>query len=750
MGSSSGERRNLAVLTSGGDAPGMNPAVRAVVRSALDSGVDVWAVREGFRGLVRGGEHFVPMSWESVGGVLHRGGTVIGTARAPEFRERDGRQRAVAHLVAHDISRLIVIGGDGSLVAADLLHREWSELLGELVAHGEIPQEDAGRHPTLAIAGLVGSIDNDMIGTDMTIGADTALHRITEAVDAISSTASSHQRTFVVEVMGRNCGYLALMSALATGADWALVPERPPSRDDWPERMAARLRAGREVGRRDSIVIVAEGARDRHGKPITSTVVKEHLERLLEEEVRLTILGHVQRGGAPSAFDRYMSTLLGHAAVREVLEARPDDAPRLIGVRNNRITRLPLAECVQATRTAAEAIASGDYDRALEMRGGSFRENLATFRTLGRALPHPPQPDRRRLRLAVLTAGGPAPGMNTAARVAVRLGLDGGHVMLGVRNGFEGLAAGEIEELGWMSVRGWATAGGSELGTNRRVPDGKDLYAIARTIEEHAVDGILVIGGWAAYTAAHRLRSRRDAYPAFDLPIVCLPATINNNLPGSEISIGADTALNSIVHAVDKIKQSAVASRRCFVVEVMGRYCGFLALMSGLATGAERVYLHEEGVALADLQRDIDHLVTGFRHGKRLGLMIRNENANPCYSTSFMVTLFEQESGDLFEARQAILGHLQQGGSPSPFDRIQATRLARRCLEHLAEQVGGGTSGAWAIGLTQGRVEMLDLEDLPRLVDAPHQRPKTQWWMQLREVARLLAQPGPGLPRDPG
>jgi 6-phosphofructokinase 1 len=333
--------------------------------------------------------------------------------------------------------------------------------------------------------------------------------------------------------------------------------------------------------------------------------------------------------------------------------------------------------------------------------------------------------------------------MNTAVRAAVRLGLDRGHVMLGVHKGFAGLVSGEIEELGWMSVRGWASTGGSELGTNRKVPAGKDLYAIARTLEESEIDGLLVIGGWSAYTAAHALLSQRDRYPAFNLPIVCLPAAINNNLPGSELAVGADTALNSIIDAVDKIKQSAVAARRCFVVEVMGRYCGYLALMGGLATGAERVYLNEEGVTLADLQADIGHLVTGFRRGKRLGLMIRSEMANPCYTTPFMVSLFEQESGSLFEVRQAILGHLQQGGSPSPFDRIQATRLVKRCIDTLVENAESGSNAVVAIGLAEGRVRFLDLEEMPKLVDAEHQRPREQWWMHLRPIARILAQPAP-------
>lgn len=287
-----------------------------------------------------------------------------------------------------------------------------------------------------------------------------------------------------------------------------------------------------------------------------------------------------------------------------------------------------------------------------------------------RALPHPPQPGRKRLRLAVMHAGSPAPGMNTAVRATVRIGLDKGHLMLGVRNGFTGLIEGDIYEMNWMSVNGWASMGGSELGTNRHVPHASDFYGIARSIEDHNIDGLLIIGGWPGYEAAYKLLGERTNFPAFNIPIILLPATINNNLPGSDLSIGADTALNNIVEAVDKIKDSAVALRRCFIVEVMGRQCGYLALMSGLATGAERVYLNEEGVTLRDLIADVDMLSRGFKSGKRLGLIIRNEWANRVYTTSFMCSLFEEEGQDLFDVRQSILGHLQQGGNPSPFDRI--------------------------------------------------------------------------------
>ncbi|HZE14810.1 MAG TPA: 6-phosphofructokinase, partial [Mycobacterium sp.] len=355
------------------------------------------------------------------------------------FRTREGRRQAAANLVKHGIHGLVVIGGDGSLTGANIFRQEWPELLAELAEAGEISRKVVEKYPTLALVGLVGSIDNDMFGTDMTIGADTALHRITEAIDAIASTAASHQRAFVVEPMGRNCGYLALMSAIATGANWVLIPESPPDVENWEDEMCRTLHAGREIGRRHSIVVVAEGARDRHGKPITSEYVKHVLEERLAEDTRVTVLGHVQRGGAASAFDRYLSTVLGHAAVEEILSADPESDPQVIGIRQQHVIRSPLMESVKKTQQVAQVIANGDYERAMEMRGGSFSEAFDVLRTLLRAAPHPPDPAQKQLRLAILNCGGPAPGMNTVVRAAVRLGLDRGHTILAVRNGFQGL-----------------------------------------------------------------------------------------------------------------------------------------------------------------------------------------------------------------------------------------------------------------------------------------------------------------------
>lgn len=731
--------KRIAVLTSGGDAQGMNAAVRAVVRTGIDQGAEVYAVFEGYQGLVDGGEFIRPMDWASVGGILQNGGTVIGTARSEDFRTRDGRRKAVLNLIQLGVDGLVVIGGDGSLTGANLFRQEWPGLLAELVQNGQVTPEQAAAHPNLLIVGMVGSIDNDFYGTDMTIGADSALHRITEAVDAIASTAASHQRTFIVKVMGRNCGYLALFSALATGADWVLIPEAPPDVDNWQEVMVERLRAGTKAGRRDHIVIMAEGARDRYGNYIGSTDVQKLLEDALGEEVRVTVLGHVQRGGRPSAYDRNLSTRLGYEAVITLLKAKPEDEPVVMRSKANRISSLPLMECVEKTRAVAEAVAAKDYEKAMDLRSSSFKDAFRTLKTMVRALPHPPEPGQKRFRLAVLNAGAPSPGMNTALRTAVRLALDLGHIVLGVKNGFDGLSKNQIEEFDWMSVSGWAAMGGSVLGTSRMVPERKDLYGMARAIEDNQIDALLVVGGWSGYEAAYSMLNERANFPAFNIPIVCLPASISNNLPGSELSIGADTALNNIVEAVDKIKQSAVATRRCFVVEVMGHSCGYLALMSGLATGAERVYISEEGITLKALQHDIEHLNRGFDSGKRQGLVIRSENANAIYSTSLICSLFEEEGREAFDVRPSVLGHLQQGGDPSPFDRIQASRLARLCLEYLLQECERESQNCAFIGLTGGKLMFHDLRDFERMVDKQYQRPKDQWWLQLKKIADVMA-----------
>ena len=736
---SASEPVKIGVLTSGGDAQGMNAAVRAVVRTALARGAQPYAILDGWAGAVKGEACIREMSWSDASGILAEGGTVIGTARCPEFREYEGRHAAASHLIEKGIDRLVVIGGDGSLSGTEEFRTEWAQHLSELVDEGAISAQQAQLHQRLYIVGLVGSIDNDMVGTDMTIGADSALHRIVDAIDQISSTAASHQRTFVVEVMGRHCGYLPLMSAVAGGADYVFTPE-DPARDGWEDEMVERLKEGRAAGRRESIIIVAEGATDRAGNPISSQDIADAFKERTGEDARITILGHVQRGGVPSAYDRWMSTLLGFAAVQEILNPADPDVATILGVRHNRVTRIPLMEAVHQTRGVKDLIKAGDFAAAQAARGRSFtamvgiNQLLSTPPTLAE---NPPSGSAKRV--AIIHAGGLAPGMNTAARAAVRLGIAKGWTMLGIDGSWAGLADNQVRELTWDDVEGWAFHGGAELGTRRPVPSVNEYYALGRAIERNEIDALLVVGGLNAYLAVKEMTSELDRYPAFRIPIVLVPASIDNNLPGAELAIGTDTALNNAVWALDRIKESAAASKRCFVAELMGRRCGYLTLMSGIASGAEYAYLNEENTTLAEIDEDAHRLRETFEAGRRLFLVVVNEEADAHYNREFLANVFEAESDGLYDVRSSALGHLQQGGAPSPYDRLLATRLVFAALGELDSQLSQGRSQAVYIGDVDNTIQVRPVDRMFDDLDMANRRPFDQWWLDLRPILTAVS-----------
>jgi 6-phosphofructokinase 1 len=303
--------KRIAVLTSGGDAPGMNAAIRAVVRTGIDRGWEVLGVQHGYAGLISG--EMAPLRARDVGGIIQLGGTVLGSARCPEFKTESGRQQALQELRRQHVDALVVIGGNGSQTGAHAL--------------------SAMGYPVIGVAS---TIDNDLYGSDITIGVDTALNVALEAIDRLKVTASAHHRAFLVEVMGRECGYLALMSAIAGGAEAVILPEFETD----PESVAAELRAGYERGKPHALVVVAEGAR--YNAEGLARYFEQHRERL-GFELRVTILGHVQRGGAPGAFDRLLATRLGAGAVERLAQG---EQGVLVGLLKDEITATPLDEVV--------------------------------------------------------------------------------------------------------------------------------------------------------------------------------------------------------------------------------------------------------------------------------------------------------------------------------------------------------------------------------------------------------------------
>ncbi len=282
--------KRIAVLTSGGDAPGMNATIRAVVRTGIDSGFEVYGVERGFEGLIEG--RFIPLGIRDVGGIIQRGGTMLSSSRSEEFRKNSGLEKSLAQLTKSRIEALVVIGGNGSQKGSYELSRRG-----------------------FCVTGVASTIDNDLFGSDITIGVDTALNIALEAIDRLKVTASSHHRAFLIEVMGRDCGYLALMSGLAGGAEVVVVPEFETD----PDEVAQELHKAYQRGKPHAIAVVAEGAH--YNAEELARYFKKHHERL-GFDLRVTALGHVQRGGIPTAFDRLLGTRLGYAATQAIKEER--------------------------------------------------------------------------------------------------------------------------------------------------------------------------------------------------------------------------------------------------------------------------------------------------------------------------------------------------------------------------------------------------------------------------------------------
>jgi 6-phosphofructokinase 1 len=303
--------KRVAVLTSGGDAPGMNAAIRAVIRCGVSKGWGMFGVRNGYSGLISG--NIIEMGTRDVGGILQKGGTILGSARCEEFKTEEGRLKAIRALRQLGIDALVVIGGNGSQTGSYHIH-----------------QLD---YP---VVGIASTIDNDLYGTEMTIGVDTALNIALEAIDRLKVTATSHQRAFLLEVMGRKCGYIALMAGIAGGAEYILIPEVESD----PEEVAESLRLAYEHGKEHAIIVVAEGAK--YNADALTGYFEKNKERL-GFKIRATILGHVQRGGDPGAFDRILASRFGNGAVEAIDRG---EFGVLIGLNKGKITAVPLEEVV--------------------------------------------------------------------------------------------------------------------------------------------------------------------------------------------------------------------------------------------------------------------------------------------------------------------------------------------------------------------------------------------------------------------
>jgi 6-phosphofructokinase 1 len=316
-----GKLRNIGILTSGGDAPGMNAAIRATVRACIYNDITPYAIYEGYKGLIEG--NLRRMYSHDVSNIIQRGGTILRSARCDEFRTKEGRKEAYDILVENEIDALVVIGGDGTFSGARIFSQEY-----------EIP-----------VVGIPGTIDNDLYGTDYTIGYDTAINTVVDAVDKIRDTASAHNRLFFIEVMGRDAGFIALRSGIAVGAEAILIPEV----DTHYHKLDKYLASGYKKHKSSGIVIVAEGDKSGGAYEIANRVKKDHPGY----DVRVTVLGHIQRGGSPSAFDRVTASFLGVAAIDALID---DQKSIMVGMQNGEVVHVPFNKTIKNSKQVKSSL----------------------------------------------------------------------------------------------------------------------------------------------------------------------------------------------------------------------------------------------------------------------------------------------------------------------------------------------------------------------------------------------------------
>jgi len=663
-----------------------------------------------------------PLDWVDVSWNFREGGTFLGSARCPELKEtttqsKKLKEKALMNLYRHKISDLVIVGGDGSLTGGYALfsllqNREYSN--------------PALHRMKLSIVGIPGSIDNDIAYTDMSIGVDTTLNTIVESIDRLRDTATSHRRVIIVEVMGRRRGYLAVMSGLATGADRIFIREDRVSQSELTTLLHV-LQKSFEQGQKAGIIVRAEGA------PVSTTFLKETIAVLLEpkREVRETVLGHLQRGGNPTVFERTLATRMGVRAI-QLLATNPAE-PQLVRLSAKKISSAPLLKSLIKIQTPA------------------FQEELSantqTALHLGRKLEMPPEEKSRGISIGLLTDGTNVSGMNMAIRSVARLALNRGIAVKGIKGGFSGLRRGpeSTVNLHWsmLEMKSILRRAGTLLGVSSSgFPlDEKGYGAIKKHMKQLKIDGLIVIGNTAAYRAAHRLSS------LMNIPVVGIPAASHCNLPETDWVIGMDSTLNDLLQGIDRAADAAHVTRKIFIVHLKGEFCNCLVKLVALAGGAEQVLIDEHAAGSPDrhaFQKKVRNSMNELKKMIALEktfatIVFYSRHPETADQTMQCIKQSLRTAGITLDTTIIPLETSLGGIIPTAFDRILAKRLGEKALETVLNKIASRDYSFHFVGI-KGK-EIVVPHYTESLDTAPGRCPKTLA-SELEHCFDLMAQPG--------
>lgn len=783
----------IGVLTSGGDAPGMNSAVKSIIRTSLKNDIKVFGIYRGFEGLIRG--DIRKLGWNTETQESGQGGTCLLSARSLKFRTREGMKDAARNLFIRKINSLVVIGGDGSMNGALGLRKLFRELCRELIDEGAVAEDHVSEQNTcsmgrsrsnlaslsteniddivmswesesseefimngdelydLNVVGIPGTIDNDVSGTDFTLGSDSAITRVIEVAEKLNTTMRSHRRIFVLECMGRDCGWITLMAGIACDADYVLIPEDP--KDNWQEDMLKSVKTAYYNHKPNIFIFMCENAVDIDGSRITMEEVRAVIAAEGMSARGLTI-GHIQRGGITSAKDRVFGAMAGIRAV-EYLASEPRE-PVMIAALQDEYPFSNLENVISDNRRIKDLYEQRKYKNVMEMRSTYFREAYTVFETHRKMLVekyfkehlHPRDEDKegnlhasterkltgstnlpreiknmlnmevkKPLRIGVLHDGIRSAGMNAVLNCIVQFALSHGNEVLYFIDGYDGVEQMQAREADIYEFSRRHSGAGSVIGTSHCKM--VNILKVREKLEELRIDYLIVMGGTRNLEVARHIRN-----------VILIPCCTSNNCPGTERSIGSDTALNTITVATMACKLTSMSVRRTiFVIEISGGNSGYLSIVGGVASGVFEV-LYPEECTLDNLMRIKKKIRDVFqRQVKNSVIIFRNQNTFDSIPVESLCKILCSDTGISYNF--SVLGHLERGIVTSALDRIDARLSALKALEVCAEGVGSGV-----VGIQGTQAVYTSLDKALRNYDAEKDTVRQPSWLRYADVCNLL------------
>ncbi|MES1901954.1 MAG: hypothetical protein MHPSP_000206, partial [Paramarteilia canceri] len=703
----------------------------------------------GYDGLIEGGDKIVPTSWFDVSDMMHLGGTVIGSARSPEFRTEEGRLKATINLLKNKIGYLIVIGGDGSLTGANMLITEFKKNLQKIKTEKLLDiSENEFDDFQLRINGLIGSIDNDFVLSRITIGVDTALHQICASIDSIKDTARSHKRAFLIEVMGRRCGYLAVTAALCVSANFVLYPENPMK--DWKNLMKKSIEKDRRLGNRISIVIIAEGAIDIDGNPISSKEVCSVLKNDLKLDTRITVLGHVQRGGNASAYDKIMSTRIGADSVLSILSEDYTE-PKVISLAGSTTVAIEMMKGVNETAKISKLFAEKKFQEIAEKRGNSFQNSIELLYNLTHASDKYSELSGKKV--GIIHLGEPSPGMNPVTECVTRFLSNNNAEVFFIECGINGLIHKKndykfIKHFKNRKDLNLMNYPGSKLGTTLKfrtneINDEK-CGKMSENLAEVGINALVIVGSAEAFEICEKLDKLKAQYTGLNIPIIMIPCSIYNDIPHTCFTIGSDSALNQISDLILSLKSASLGYNPSLeFIEVDGNGCNYLPIMSGLACGSSRCYILGEKLTVDQIRVDAANIVKSFRD-KHVGTIVcaKGLSLHDSMDIDSIIKIYEKEALGTVECVKTEMKNFQRGCCPTPFDRKLAIKFgvaaAKGICSSFIDHKDGQKAPTYMVGIAdQGNCFLFDFS-----MDTSNQSDlrSTKWWGFLNCLVSVLGE----------